>query len=51
MFAELTGMTERELKERFPVEAKAKDPSEYEMYLYEIKPISDKELLQRLCGK
>ncbi len=51
MFAELTGMTERELKERFPVEAKAKDPSEYEMYLYEIKPISDKELLQRLCDK
>lgn len=51
MFAELTGMTEQELKERFPVEAKAKDPSEYEMYLYEIKPISDKELLQRLCGE
>lgn len=51
MFAELTGMTERELKERFPVEAKAKDPSEYEMYLYEIKPISDKELLQRLCNE
>lgn len=51
MFAELTGMTEQELKERFPVEAKAKNPSEYEMYLYEIRPISDKELLQRLCDE
>lgn len=51
MFAKLTDMTVQELKERFPVEAKAKDPSEYEMYLYEIKPISDKELLQRLCNE
>lgn len=51
MFAKLTGMTEHELKERFPFEAKAKDPSEYEMHLYEIKPVSDDELLQRLCDE
>lgn len=50
MFAELTGMTEQELKERFPVEAKAKDPSEHEMYLYEIRPVSDNELLRHLCN-
>nr|DAZ79726.1 MAG TPA: hypothetical protein [Caudoviricetes sp.] len=51
MFATLTRMTVRELKERFPDEAKMKNPSACEMYLYEIKPISDKELLQRLCDK
>lgn len=50
MFAKLTGMTVQELKERFPVEARAKDTSEYEMYLYEIKPVGDNELLQRLCN-
>lgn len=49
MFAKLTGLTEQELKERFPFEAKAEDPSEIEMYLHEIKPVSDNELLQRLC--
>lgn len=27
------------------------DPSECAMYLYEIKPIGDKELLQRLCDE
>lgn len=48
-FAKLTGMTKQELKERFHVEAK--DTSEYEMYLYEIKPVSDNELLQRLCDE
>lgn len=51
MFAKLTGMTVQELKKRFPVEAKAKNPSEYEMYLYKIRPISDNELLQRLCDE
>lgn len=51
MFAKLTGMPVQELKERFPFEAKAEDPSKYIMYLYEIKPISDKELLQRLCAE
>ena len=51
MFAKLTGMTVQELKERFPAEAKMKNPSTCEMYLYEIKPISDKELLQRLCDE
>ena len=50
MFAKLTGMTEQDLKKRFPVEAKAKDPSEYEMYLYKIRAISDNELLQHLCN-
>ena len=50
MFAKLTDMTEQEPKERFPVEAKAKAPSEYEMYLYKIRPISDNELLQHLCN-
>lgn len=51
MFAKLTGMTVQELKERFPAEAKMKNPSTCEMYLYEIKPINDKELLQRLCDE
>lgn len=51
MFAKLTGMTVQELKERFPAEAKMVNPSACEMYLYEIKPISDKELLQRLCDE
>lgn len=50
MFAKLTGMTVQELKERFPDEAKMKNPFACEMYLYEIKPISDKELLQHLCN-
>jgi hypothetical protein len=51
MFAKLTNMTVQELKEQFPAEAGMKNPSACEMYLYEIKPISDKELLQRLCDK
>lgn len=51
MFAKLTGMTVQELKERFPAEASMKNPSTCEMYLYEIKPISDKELLQCLCDE
>lgn len=51
MFAKLTGLTERELKKRFPVEAKAKDRTQCEMHLYKIRPISDKELLQRLCDE
>lgn len=51
MFAKLTGMTVQELKERFPAEANMKNPSACAMYLYEIKPISDKELLQRLCDE
>lgn len=51
MFAKLTDMTVQELKERFPVEAESKNPSQFEMYLYEIKPVSGKELLQRLCDK
>lgn len=49
MFAKLTGMTEQELKEKFPAEASMEKPSACAMYLYEIKPISDDELLQRLC--
>lgn len=51
MFAKLTGMTVQELKERFPAEANMENPSACAMYLYEIKPISDNELLQRLCNK
>lgn len=51
MFAKLTGMTEQELKERFPAEAKMKNPSVCEMYLCEIKPVGDNELLQRLCDE
>ena len=51
MFAKLTGMTVQELKERFPAEAKMENPSVCAMYLYEIKPISNEELLQRLCDK
>ena len=48
MFAKLTV---QELKERFPAEAKMENPSACAMYLYEIKPISDEELLQRLCDE
>lgn len=51
MFAKLTGMTVQELKERFPAEAGMENPSVCAMYLYEIKPINDKELLQRLCDE
>lgn len=51
MFAKLTGMTVQELKERFPAEANMENQSACAMYLYEIKPISDKELLQRLCNE
>lgn len=51
MFAKLTDMTVQELKERFPAEANMKNPYACAMYLYEIKPVSDKELLQRLCGE
>lgn len=51
MFAKLTDMTVQELKERFPAEAGMAKPSACAMYLYEIKPISDKGLLQRLCDK
>lgn len=51
MFAKLTDMTVQELKERFPEEANMENPYVCAMYLYEIKPISDKELLQRLCDE
>lgn len=44
MFAKLTV---QELKERFPAEASMENPCA----MYEIKPISDKELLQRLCDE
>lgn len=51
MFSKLTDMTVQELKERFPAEANMENPSACAMYLYEIQPISDKELLQRLCDE
>ena len=51
MFAKLTDMTEQELRKRFPVQAESKTPSQFEMYLYEIKPVGDGELLQRLCDE
>lgn len=51
MFAKLTGMTVQELKELFPAEANMENPYVCAMYLYEIKPISDEELLQLLCDK
>lgn len=51
MFSKLTGMTVQELKERFPDEANMAKPSASAMYLYEIKPVSDNELLQRLCDE
>lgn len=50
MFAKLTDMTVQELKERFPAEANMENPSACAMYLYEIKPISDEELLRHLCN-
>lgn len=51
MFAKLTDMTVQELKERFPAEANMENPSACAMYLYEIRPISDEELLQLLCAE
>lgn len=49
MLSKLTDMPVAELKKLFPVAAKiAAAPSEYEMYLYEITPISDGELLPSL---
>ena len=51
MFSKLTGMTVQELKERFSVEASMENPYVCAMHLYEIKPVSDKELLQRLCDE
>lgn len=51
MFAKLTGMTEQELKKRFPVQAESETPSQFEMYLYEIKPVDNGELLQSLCDE
>ena len=51
MFAKLTDMTVQELKERFPAEAKMKNPSACAMYLYEVKPVGDNELLQCLCDE
>lgn len=51
MFAKLTDMTVQELKERFPAEASMENPYVCAMYLYEIRPINDKELLQRLCDE
>lgn len=51
MFAKLTDMTEQELRKQFPVHAESENPSQFEMYLYEIKPVGDNELLQRLCDE
>ena len=51
MFAKLTDTTVQELKERFPAEAKMTNPSACAMYLYEVKPVGDNELLQRLCDE
>lgn len=51
MFAKLTDTTVRELKERFPAEAGMENPSACAMYLYEIRPVGDEELLRRLCDK
>lgn len=50
MFAKLTDTTVQELKERFPAEANMENPSACAMYLYEIEPISDNELLRHLCN-
>lgn len=51
MFSKPAGMTEREPKERFPVEAESKTPSRFETYLYEIKPVDNGEPSQRLCDE
>lgn len=47
MFSKLVDVPAVELKELFPVAAK-NIAEEYEMYLYEITPISDDELLRNL---
>jgi hypothetical protein len=51
MFAKLTDMTEQELRKQFPVQAESENPSQFEMYLCEIKSVGDDELLQRLCDE
>lgn len=49
MLSKLTDMPVAELKKLFPVAAEYEaTPWEYEMYLYEITPISDDELLPSL---
>lgn len=49
MLSKLVDVPVAELKKLFPVAAKlAAAPSEYEMHLYEITPISDDELLHGL---
>lgn len=49
MFSKLVDVPAAELKKLFPVAAGfAAAPSEYEMHLYEITPISDDELLHGL---
>ncbi|MCB4887357.1 hypothetical protein KZO96_05695 [Bifidobacterium pseudocatenulatum] len=49
MLSKLVDIPVAELKKLFPVAAKlAAAPSEYEMHLYEITPISDDELLHGL---
>lgn len=47
MFAKLTGLTEHELKERFHFEAKLPNGM-CKMFLYEIEPICESELLSLL---
>ena len=48
MFAKLTGLTEHELKERFPFEAKLPNHGTCRMFLYEIEPICESELRRLL---
>ena len=48
MFAKLTGLTVQNLKERFQFEAKQPNNGICRMYLYEIEPICESELLSLL---
>ena len=48
MFAKLTGLTVQNLKERFQFEAKQPNNGVCRMYLYEIEPIFESELLSLL---
>lgn len=49
MLSKLVNIPAAELKKLFPVAAEFEaTPWEYEMYLYEITPISDDELLRSL---
>lgn len=51
MFAKTNRHDRARTQRTVPRRSGIENPSQFEMYLYEIKPVSDKELLQRLWDK